>query len=367
MDAKRTPFFAKHIALGAKMVEFAGYKMPMFFSGIVPEHLKVRGSVGMFDLSHMGEFYIKGQGAMKFISRMTTNDPTVLEPWQCQYSALCYEHGGFVDDLLLYKLEDNENWMMVVNASNLQKDWEWLKSHLPATGVEMTNISDETGLLAIQGPKAPDVLAKMTNYDLDSMKYYHSRRGIIGGVDVLFSRTGYTGEDGFEIYIPPEHCEKLWDLTAQAGEEFGIAPIGLGARDTLRLEMKYALYGNDIDDKTNPWEAGLGWIVKLEKGDFIGREALIDLKTKGVSRRLICFKLSERGFPRHGYPILKDGKEIGVVTSGTFSPSLDCGIGLGYVQLGEHNVGNPIQVLIRDHPVQGFIEQAPLYKHGTHK
>ena len=344
MEAKRTPFYEKHIAAKAKIVEFAGYKMPMLYRGIVPEHRKVRESVGMFDLSHMGEFFVSGPEALPFISGMTTNDPAKLAVGQCQYSAMCYDNGGIVDDLLVYRIGEQE-YMLVVNASNIDKDWEWLHDHIPGHGnIEFTNRSDEVGLLAIQGPKAQLVMSKLTDFDLDSLEFYHNARATIGGVpDVLFSRTGYTGEDGFEIYLAPEHCIDLWDKTAEAGEEFDIEPIGLGARDTLRLEMKYALYGNDIDETTNPWEAGLGWIVKLEKGDFLARDVLIDAKTKGIARRLVCFKLTERGFPRSGYSILKDGHEIGHVTSGTFSPSLDVGVGLGYVQFGEHKPGNQIQ------------------------
>jgi len=368
MTVKKTPFYEKHIAAKAKVVEFAGYKMPMFYTGIVPEHRRVRESVGMFDLSHMGEFFVKGPGAVSFISKMTTNDPSTLEVGQCQYSAMCYDNGGIVDDLLIYRLGDNE-WMLVVNASNIQKDWEWLYGHLPQQEeIEFVNRSDEIGLLAIQGPKAQNVMAQLTDFNLDSLGYYRNARATIGGVDnVLFSRTGYTGEDGFEIYLAPEHCGALWDKTVEVGKRFDIEPIGLGARDTLRLEMKYALYGNDIDETTNPWEAGLGWIVKLEKGEFVGREALIDAKTRGVTRRLVCFKLLDRGFPRHGYPILKDGEEIGFVTSGTFSPSLDVGVGLGYVRDGLHKSGEQMQIMIRNHPINAVIEKPPLYKEGSHK
>jgi len=367
MSEKRTPFFEKHIYAGAKMVDFAGFKMPMFYKGIMPEHLKVRKSVGIFDLSHMGEFFVTGEGALSFISLMTTNNPESLEIGQCQYSAMCYDDGGIVDDLLVYRLGDQE-YMLVVNASNIAKDWEWIEGHIPSDGVELIDRSDNIGLLAIQGPDAQQVFSKLTDFDLDSLPFYQNARAKIAGVDnILFSRTGYTGEDGFELYIPNEHCIPLWDKTIAAGEGFEIEPIGLGARDTLRLEMKYALYGNDIDATTNPWEAGLGWIVKLEKGNFIGRDALINAKTNGLTKRLICFKLIERGFPRKGYPILKDGTEVGVVTSGTFSPSLEAGIGLGYIRYGDHKTGAQIQVMIRNHPVNGIIEKPPLYKEGSHK
>ncbi|MGC9314087.1 MAG: glycine cleavage system aminomethyltransferase GcvT [bacterium] len=367
MSIKRTPFYKRHLEADAKIVDFVGFKMPMFYKGIVPEHLKVRNSVGMFDLSHMGEFSVKGPGSLAFISKITTNDPSTIEIGQCQYSAMLYENGTFVDDLLIYRLGE-ENYMLVVNASNLDKDWEWATSHLPSEGVEMANLSDDIGLLAIQGPKAEQVMAKLTDYDLSSMGFYENAIATVGGHEnVLFSRTGYTGEDGFEIYIDPDICLDLWDKTAIAGKEFDIEPIGLGARDTLRLEMKYALYGNDIDDTVNPWEAGLGWIVKLEKGDFIGRDQLIAAKAKGIDKRLVCFRLLERGFPRHGYPVFKNGEEIGKVTSGTFSPSLDTGVGLCYVKFGEHKPENRIQIMIRNHPVNAVIEKPPLYKHGSHK
>jgi len=304
MSVVRTPFYERHIEAGARIVDFAGYRMPMFYKGIVPEHLRVRQSAGIFDLSHMGEFFLEGKGAMEFISSMTTNDPSKVEIGQCQYSAMCYPHGGIVDDLLVYRLGEIE-WMLVVNASNLEKDWDWLNSHKPSgADFSFENRSANIGLLAIQGPQAQRIMQKLTDYNLEPMGFYRNARATVGGhQNVLFSRTGYTGEDGFELYLDPDICLDLWDKVVKAGAEFDIEPIGLGARDSLRLEMKYALYGNDIDQDTNPWEANLGWIVKLEKGDFMGRDALIDAKTKGIGRKLICFKLAERGFPRHGYPI----------------------------------------------------------------
>ena len=368
MEAKRTPLFKKHVEKEAKIVEFAGYRMPMFYEGIVPEHKAVRKSVGLFDLSHMGEFFLSGPGALDFIAKLVTNDPRKLDVGQCQYAAMCYEDGGIVDDLLIYRLGEDD-YMLVVNASNIDKDWEWVQKHIPeGADFDCENRSDDFGLLAIQGPDAQKVMERLTDFDLDSLGFYRNARAEIAGhPDVLFSRTGYTGEDGFEIYAAPDICEDLWDKAEAAGEDFGVAAVGLGARDTLRMEMKYALYGNDIDKKTNPWEAGLGWIVKLEKGDFIGRDALIDAKTHGLTRRLVCFKLTERGFPRKGYPILKNGEEIGFVTSGTHSPSLGAGIGLGYVRYGEHKSGTRIQILIRKHPVNAYIEKPPLYKNGSHK
>jgi len=368
METKRTPFYEKHVEAGAKIVDFAGYRMPMFYNGIVPEHLKVREYVGLFDLTHMGEFFLAGPGAMDFISGITTNDPSKLAVGQCQYSAMCYENGGIVDDLLVYRLGDEE-WMLVVNASNLDKDWDWAEAHLPANAdFEMINRSEEFGLLAIQGPRAQDVLQKLTDYDLGSMPFYHNARATIAGHEnVLFSTTGYTGEDGFEIYLDPKICADIWEKAMEAGKEFGIEPIGLGARDTLRIEMKYSLYGNDIDETTNPWEAGLGWIVKLEKGDFVGRDALINIKTKGIERKLICFKLTDRGFPRHGYPIIRGDEEVGIVTSGTHSPSLEVGVGMGYIETGNHKPGTEIGVMIRNHQIKGIVEKPPLYKNSSRR
>ncbi|MCK5833743.1 glycine cleavage system aminomethyltransferase GcvT [bacterium] len=368
MTIVRTPFYQKHIEAGAKIVDFAGYKMPMFYKGIVPEHLRVRASAGLFDLSHMGEFFLEGKGALDFISKTTTNDPSSLGIGQCQYSAMCYDNGGIVDDLLIYRL-DEESWMLVVNASNLQKDWEWLNNHVPSNpDFTFENRSEKIGLLAIQGPDAQKIFQKLTDYNLEAMQFYCNGRANIGGHDnVLFSRTGYTGEDGFELYLEPSICLDLWKKFVQAGAEFNIEPIGLGARDSLRLEMKYALYGNDIDQTTNPWEANLGWIIKLEKGNFIGRDALIDIKTKGIGRKLICFKLAERGFPRHNYPIVIGADEIGVVTSGTHSPSLDMGVGMGYVKKEFAKIGTEIQIIIRNHPIKAIIEKPPLYKGGSHR
>ncbi len=362
-QSKRTPFYDKHILLHAKVVEFAGFFMPMFYEGIVPEHKAVRESVGVFDVSHMGEFYIRGSGALDFIQRMTINDASRLDIWQAQYSAMLYDNGGIVDDLLVYRLPDK--YMLVVNAANIQKDFDWLKSHLPESGVELYNASDDVGLLAVQGPNAQKVLQKLANIDLEDILYYHAADGEIAGEKMIISRTGYTGEDGFELYMNPESGDKVWDAVMEAGQEFNIKPCGLGARDTLRLEMRYLLYGNDMDEKTNPYEAGLGWITKLEKGDFVGREAIIDAKAKGLKKKLVAFELMDRGFPRHGYRVLKDGNDIGWVTSGTFSPMLNKGIGLAYVPTEFSKIGNTFDVMVRNVPLSAIVVKPPFWKNGS--
>ena len=362
-ETKRTPFYNKHILLHAKVVEFAGFFMPMFYEGIVPEHKAVRESVGVFDVSHMGEFYLCGPGALNFIQRMTVNDASRLEIGQAQYSAMLYDNGGIVDDLLIYRLPDK--YMMVVNASNIAKDFEWLKSHLPPEGVELYDASDDIGLLAVQGPNAQRVVQKLTEYDLENIRYYHAADGEVAGERMLISRTGYTGEDGFELYMSRDIGEKIWDAVIEAGEDVEIKPCGLGARDTLRLEMKYLLYGNDMDENINPYEAGLGWITKLDKGDFIGRDAIIDAKTEGLKKKLVPFVIEERGFPRHGYKVLKDGKEIGWVTSGTFSPMLNKGIGLAYVPTDVSKPGNKFEVVIRNTPMTATVIKPPFWKNGS--
>ncbi|MBN2541610.1 glycine cleavage system aminomethyltransferase GcvT [bacterium] len=365
MEAKKTPFYNNHIAHRAKMVDFCGFRMPIQYHGIVPEHRAVRRKVGIFDVSHMGEFIVKGPTALNFLQKMTTNDVSKLEPYRVQYSSMCYDDGGIVDDLLVYRLPDK--YMLVVNASNLQKDFDWLDSHKPPFGVDLINVSDENALIALQGPKAQSVLSKLTGINLDELQYYWASEGKVLETDAIVSRTGYTGEDGFEIYLPPEAGEKIWDAMIEAGSTFEIEPIGLGARDTLRLEMCYALYGNDIDKTTNPFDAKLGWIVKLEKGDFIGRDALIDKKTAGIKRRLVAFELKERGFPRQHYKIFKNGSEVGEVTSGTFSPSLNKGIGMGYVPREMASEDNPIQIQIRDNFLEAVIVKPPFWKKGSHK
>ncbi|KPL03083.1 MAG: glycine cleavage system protein T [candidate division Zixibacteria bacterium SM23_73_2] len=363
-ELKKTPFYDFHLKNSAKMVEFAGYWMPIQFQGIIQEHRKVRSKVGLFDITHMGEFEVHGKDALAFLQKVTTNDVSKLKRYQVQYCCMCYPDGGIVDDLLIYKLHNY--YMLVVNATNIDKDFQWLNDNLFGD-VNLINKSDETALLAIQGPDAEKILTKLTDVDLNKMRYYWSNFGRVSGVDLLFSRTGYTGEDGFELYFSFCHAENLWTSCMEAGKEMEIEPIGLGARDSLRLEMKYALYGNDIDQTTNPIEAGLGWIVKLDKGDFIGRDVILKVKKDGPKRKLVCFVLKDKGFPRKGYDIQKNGEKIGKVTSGIFSPSLEKGIGVGYVSTEFAKLGESVDILIRGKPFSAEIIKPPFYKNFTHK
>src|SRR5574341_1535897 len=325
---KKTALYDIHAGLGAKLVEFAGFWMPVQYRGIIEEHRKVRGSVGVFDVSHMGEFEFRGKAAGEFLQRMTINDVSKLAEYQAQYSALCYPDGGIVDDVIVYRWPDR--YMMVVNASNIEKDFAWLSQH-KVSAVDLFDVSAQYSLLAVQGRNAQATLQKIANVNLAGIKYYWFTSGEIAGVQAFISRTGYTGEDGFEVGFAVPHSEKIWNALFAAGKEFGIEPIGLGARDTLRLEMKYCLYGNDIDQTTNPLAAGLGWITKLDKGEFVGREALAKIKAAAISHQLVGFELEGKSIARHGYPILKVGNSVGHVTSGTFSPSLEKSIGLGYI------------------------------------
>ncbi|MFQ5864912.1 MAG: glycine cleavage system aminomethyltransferase GcvT [bacterium] len=359
MEPKKTALYEVHKELGAKMVEFGGYLMPVQYKGIIEEHRQVRKSVGIFDVSHMGEFVIRGDQAQAYLQKMTLNDVTKLVDYRAQYSGMCYENGGMVDDLIIERFP--EHYMVIVNAANREKDFQWMKEHL-TLGVDLADISDDFSLLAVQGRNAEPVLQKLTDLNLSEVKYYWFREGKIAGVNAVISRTGYTGEDGFEVGFDASQSIKVWQAILEAGQEFEIAPIGLGARDTLRLEMKYCLYGNDINETTNPIEAGLGWITKLDKGDFIGRDAIIEAKEKGISRKLVGFELHERAFPRPGYKIMKDGKEIGQVTSGTFSPSLDKGIGIGYIHVPFNEVGTPITISIREREIPAQVVKTPFYQ-----
>ena len=363
-EPKKTPFYNIHLQNKAKIVEFAGYWMPIQFSGIMEEHKRVRSTVGLFDITHMGEFEVKGKDSLAFLQKMTTNDVSKLEEYQVQYSCMCYDDGGVVDDLLVYRLPDR--FFLVVNASNIEKDFNWLKSHLFGD-VQLEDKSEKTSLLAVQGPLAEKLMAKLTDVDLKKLRFYWAARGKVTGKETLFSRTGYTGEDGFEIYIPPEYGEHFWNKIMEAGKEFEIEPIGLGARDSLRLEMKYMLYGNDIDQTTNPLEAGLGWVVKLDKGDFIGKEPTLKLKDSGLKRKLVCFELSDKAFPRQHYSIEKSGRKIGEVTSGTFSPSLGKGIGMGYVDIEYSEIGTKLEINIRGKTCPAEVIKPPFYKNYTHK
>lgn len=351
----------KHISLGAKMVPFAGYNMPVQYEGINAEHNTVRTSVGVFDVSHMGEFILKGENALDLIQRVTSNDASKLYDGKVQYSCLPNEDGGIVDDLLVYRI-DEKTYMLVVNASNIEKDWNWIQNY-NSKGVEMHNISDKTSLLAIQGPKAAEALQSLTEVDLASMEYYSFVKGTFAGVDnVIMSATGYTGAGGFEIYFDNEHADKIWDAIFEAGAPLGIKPIGLGARDTLRLEMGFCLYGNDIDDKTSPIEAGLGWITKFSKS-FTNSEALLAQKEAGIKRKLVGFEMIDRGIPRHDYEIADaEGNIIGKVTSGTQAPSLQKAIGMGYVNKGFDKEGTEVFIVIRNSNIKAKVVKFPFYK-----
>lgn len=357
---KTTPFTEKHIALGAKMHEFAGYNMPIEYSGIIDEHLAVCQAVGVFDVSHMGEFWVKGPHALDFIQQVTSNNAAVLTPGKVQYTCFPNETGGIVDDLLVYAYEP-EKYMLVVNAANIEKDWNWCVSHNQA-GAELENSSDHIGQLAVQGPKASATLQKLTSVDLSTIPCYTFRTGELAGVkDVIISNTGYTGAGGFELYFYPKDAMTIWDAVFCAGEEFGIKPIGLGARDTLRLEMGFCLYGNDIDDTTSPLEAGLGWITKFVDGkNFTNRAALERQKAEGVSRKLVGFEMIDRGIPRHGYALMDaEGNEIGHVTSGTMSPIRKIGIGMGYVKTEFSKPGTEIWLDNRGRKLKAQVVKPP--------
>lgn len=358
---KNTALTEKHVSLGAKMVPFAGYNMPVQYEGINAEHATVRNGVGVFDVSHMGEFILKGENALDLIQRVTSNDASKLYDGKVQYSCLPNTQGGIVDDLLVYRI-DEKTYMLVVNASNIEKDWNWIQQYNTAN-VEMHNISDQTSLLAIQGPKAADALQSLTDIDLASMEYYSFKKGVFAGVDnVVVSATGYTGAGGFEIYFENKYADQIWNAIFEAGAAYGIKPIGLGARDTLRLEMGFCLYGNDIDDETSPIEAGLGWITKFTK-PFTNSEALLAQKEAGVPRKLVGFEMIDRGIPRHDYPIVDAlGNVIGKVTSGTQSPSLQKAIGMGYVNKELAKEGTEIFIDIRNSKIKAKVVKFPFYK-----
>ncbi len=356
---KRTPLHAAHVRLGARMIPFGGWDMPVQYSGIVEEHRAVRAAVGCFDVSHMGEFEFRGPDSLRVLQRLTTNDVSALEVGQVQYSLLCHEDGGIVDDLTLYRLAD-DHYMMTVNASNIDKDWAWVSRHLDGR-VEARNVSEETGLIAVQGPHAERLVARLSDVDVPAIGYYHFSRGHVAGVPGIISRTGYTGEDGFELYLPAARTEEVWERLLAEGKGDGVAPIGLGARDTLRLEMKYALYGNDIDETTNALEAGLGWVVKPAKGEFVGRTAIEAARAAGLRRRLVGFEMVERAVARHGYPILHDGAAVGVVTSGSYGPSVDKYIGMGYVPAALAPVGSAIAVEVRGRAQSARVVKTPFH------
>ncbi|HEY5461873.1 MAG TPA: glycine cleavage system aminomethyltransferase GcvT [Hanamia sp.] len=358
---KSTPFTQKHVALAAKMAEFAGYNMPISYSGINDEHATVRNNAGVFDVSHMGEFILKGDKALDLIQRVTTNDTSKLTAEKAQYSCMPNENGGIIDDLIVYCIDENKTYMLVVNASNIEKDWNWISKH-NSGNVEMHNISDKTCLLAIQGPNATKVLQPLTDIDILNMKYYTFVKGKFAGVDnVLISATGYTGSGGIEIYFEDkdDNANIIWDTIFAAGESHGLKPIGLAARDTLRLEMGYCLYGNDIDDTTSPLEAGLGWITKFTK-DFVAKDIISKEKSEGIKQKLVGLEMLEKGIPRHGYEILNNDSEIiGKVTSGTQSPSLQKAIAMGYVNANNSKIDTLVFIKIRDKLLSAKVVKMP--------
>jgi aminomethyltransferase len=358
---KNTALTHKHVELGAKMVPFAGYNMPVQYAGVNAEHETVRNGVGVFDVSHMGEFILKGPHALELIQRISSNDASVLFDGKAQYACMPNGECGIVDDLIIYRVNEEE-FFLVVNASNIDKDWNWIQKH-NVHGVEMHNVSDQYSLLAIQGPKAAEAMQTLTNISLSEMVYYTFQYGTFAGVEnVMVSATGYTGSGGFEIYVKNEDAEHVWNEVFKAGESFGIQPIGLAARDTLRLEMGFCLYGNDIDDSTSPLEAGLGWITKFTK-DFVDAAFLKKQKEEGITRKLVAFEMVDRGIPRHGYEVYdSENQKIGIVTSGTMSPSMKIAIGLGYVAIGHSSLDSEIYVSIRDKKVKAKVVKLPFYK-----
>jgi aminomethyltransferase len=360
---KRTPLYDIHVALNAKMVPFAGFDMPVQYpSGITAEHKAVRESVGLFDVSHMGEFIVRGPQAIDFVNYVTTNDVNALAVGQAHYSGLLNDRGTFEDDCLVYRFADHI--MMVVNASNKDKDLAHISAHLSKFDCTIEDVSDDIALLALQGPKAAEVLARHTDTDLAAIKYYHFEVGTVAGIsNVIISRTGYTGEDGFEFYFPADCAVALWNALTSVGD---VTPAGLGSRDSLRLEMGMALYGNDIDDGITPYEAGLGWIVKLKKGDFVGKAALEQQKERGVPRKLVAFTTAERSFPRHGYPVFYNGEASGEIRSGTMSPSLNIPIGTAYLPFDAAKEGTEFEIEIRGKRISAVVQKTPFYKKASH-
>lgn len=358
---KNTALSDKHIALGAKMVPFAGYNMPVQYEGVNAEHQTVREGVGVFDVSHMGEFLLTGSGALDLIQKVTTNDASTLTIGRAQYSCMPNGNGGIIDDLIIYKIKEEE-YLLVVNASNIDKDWNWISSH-NSFGATMRNLSEDYSLLAIQGPKAVEAMQALTSIDLSAIKYYHFEVADFAGIEhVIISATGYTGSGGFEIYCKNSEVEQVWDKVFAAGAAYGIKPIGLAARDTLRLEMGFCLYGNDIDDSTSPLEAGLGWITKFTK-EFVDSDFLAKQKEAGLTRKLVAFEMVDRGIPRHDYPIQDaNGTIIGKVTSGTMSPSMKIAIGLGYVTIENSSLDSEIFIEIREKGIKAKVVKLPFYK-----
>ena len=358
---KRTPLYDEHIRMKAKMVDFAGWDMPIQYTSIIEETKAVRNSVGVFDVSHMGEIYIEGPQAIEFVNYVITNDFASIKFGDAVYSPMCKEDGGIIDDLIAYKI-DSEKALLVVNAANKDKDYEWLKEKAKGFNVSVVDRSDELALIAVQGPKAEELLQKMADIMLSEIGFYQFKNGRIRGIKAQISRTGYTGEDGFELLVEADAAVPLWRSILEYGEEFGIKPAGLGARDLLRLEASYLLYGNDMDETTNPIEAGLSWTVKFDKGDFIGKEALLKVKEEKPKRKLVGMILEGRNIARHGYKIFKDGEEIGFITSGGYSPTLEKSIALGYVKVPYNKKGTELEVEVRKKTVKAEVVKLPFYR-----
>ena len=358
-NLKATPLLGLHKELGAKLVPFAGWNMPIQFAGVLSEHTCVRERVGLFDVSHMGEIEVKGKDAKKFLQFLLSNNVEKMFDGSILYSLMCYETGGVVDDLLAYRFSEN-HYFLCVNASNSDKDYDWIARHASSFNVNIKNTSSETSQLALQGPDAKNVLQSLCDISLDDLSYYNFRKGMVNNVESLISRTGYTGEDGFELYLSPEKVSEVFRSLMEQGRSYGIQPIGLGARDTLRIEMGYPLYGNEIDNNPTPLDAGLGWVIKFDKGEFLGRGSLLKQKEQGSPRRkLVGLKLLTRGVPRAHYQVFKNGESVGEVTSGTFSPTLNTGVGLCYVSSEYSDVGNHLDVKIRDQLVATEVIQLP--------
>lgn len=361
-ELKKTPLYEIHKSLGARLVPFAGWEMPVQYSGLMDEHKAVREKAGIFDVSHMGEVDIKGKDALKFVQKVTTNDASLLSQGQAQYSLICYPDGGIVDDTIVYKF-GAEHYMLCVNASNAEKDFNWLKEQDQGDlDVTLTDVSNKYALIALQGPNSRAILENLTNCDLSSLKSFHFDSIELKGIKTILSKTGYTGEDGFEIFVEPGKASELWQAIMDEGGPYGLKPAGLGARDTLRLEMKYTLYGNDIDATTSPLEAGLGWVVKIDKGDFTGRDALVNQKNEGIKRKLVCVQVRGKGIPRQGYEIYAGGKAIGIVTSGTMSPTLGMGIAIAYIDSDYAATSTTVDIMVRGKAIEGIIVAPPFYK-----
>ncbi|MGP3778267.1 glycine cleavage system aminomethyltransferase GcvT [Halanaerobium saccharolyticum] len=354
---KKTPLNQVHKNMGAKMTDFGGWEMPVEYTGIIEEHKAVRNKCGLFDVSHMGEILVSGKNAKKSLQKIIANDLNKLEKGKIIYTPICKEDGGIIDDLLVYSLQDDQ-FLLVVNASNIEKDYNWIKEHL-LEDTTAENLSANYAMLALQGPNSKKILTQLTDIDLNSLSYYRFREAKVAGVNMIVSRTGYTGELGYELYFEPEEAEKMWNELMEAGSDFGLQACGLGARDTLRLEKIYALYGNDIDESTNPFEAGLSWTVELDKGDFIGRKKLIDIKENCCQRKLTPFVIRGRGMARHGYEVYAGEEKIGEVTSGSYSPTLEEGIGLAYLKSEHTEVGSEIEIKVRNRKIKAEVVKGP--------